>query len=70
MAKSKSKKWKVVVGGSKRAQAKYTKTYASKSSARAAMRRIKEKRDMGVSTIFLIDAQRLKRDLKKGGGHG
>jgi hypothetical protein len=70
MAKRKSKKWKVVVGGSKHAQAKYTKAYASKSSARAAMKRIKEKRDIGVSTIFLIDTQRLKRDLKKGGGHG
>lgn len=49
----KSKKWKLIVGGSKRAQEKYSKSYASKASARAAMARIRAKHDMGVSTIFL-----------------
>jgi hypothetical protein len=54
--KKSAKRWRLIVGGSKRARSQYSKGYASKASAKAAMKRIHAKHDMGVSTIFLTRA--------------
>lgn len=48
--------WKIVIGGSKRAreQWKSGRVYKHKRSARRRLLQVKNARDMGVSTIWLI----------------